>query len=302
MNRHHDLMSWMGPLPAVPGCDCHICRPDASYDELDRGTIDSVLEHGWQVVLVATGAGCCAADHLDSPCEDEEQGPAFGYTVGLGHRLGHPELFMSGLDHRLMHDVLNNLARRVMDGRALAAGDVLEDVLCGVPVVVEQVADDALRETVNWSGWFHRSKPEALAIVWPDRRGVFAWQPGASEVLDELQPPRWRAPIEHAEALTADPAWTFPVPPDYMALSCTHVVEDGAAVLWAAREVGAAQGEVWSVHCGAYGHRDDEVCLAHLAHLVRAAPSLRALSDLGMDEEAERPDTDSPWSTARLAD
>jgi hypothetical protein len=39
----------------------------------------------------------------------------------------------------------------------------------------------------------------------------------------------------------------------------------------------------------------------HLAHLVRSAPSLRAISDLGLDEVAERPDVDSPWVTASLA-
>jgi hypothetical protein len=48
--------SWMGPLPAAPGCECHLCRPDPSYYELDRRTIDTVLEHGWQVILVAADA------------------------------------------------------------------------------------------------------------------------------------------------------------------------------------------------------------------------------------------------------
>lgn len=31
---------WMGPLPAAPGCDCHVCRPDESYDEQDRRVTD----------------------------------------------------------------------------------------------------------------------------------------------------------------------------------------------------------------------------------------------------------------------
>ncbi len=302
MSRPEYDKPWMGPLPAAPRCDCHICRPDASYNELDRRTIDSVLEHGWQVILVGANAGCSDPEHQDHSDDGHgEPGPDFAYTVGLGHRFGHPELLMSGLDHRVMHRALNDVARRIMNGRRLAAGDALEHVLAGVPVAIEQVADGALRETVTWSGWFHRRKPEALAIVWPDTNGVFAWQPGAPEILDELQPRGWRVPIGHTGGLATDPAWDFPVPPDHRAFSCTHVVDDGEAVLWAARESDATRGEDWSIHCGALGHETKDMRIVHFAHLVRSAPSLRELSNLSLDEEALRADPDSPWTTAPLA-
>lgn len=291
----------MGPLPATPGCDCHICRPDGSYDEQDRRVIDTVLKHGWQVIMVAEDSGCTDPNHPDHPTEDHaEPGPAFAYTIGLGHRVGHAELLISGLDHSVMHRALNGVAQRVMDGLRLAPGDEVEDVLAGVPVAVEQVTDTALRETVTWAGWFHRRTPEALAIVWPDRKGVFAWQPGAPEILDDLQPRSWRVPIEHAGGLAVDPGWSFPVPPDHKAFSCTHVVDDGEAVLWAARESGDARGEDWSIHCGAGGHETEDMRIVHLAHLVRSAPSLRQISNLGLDEEALRADPDSGWTRSPL--
>lgn len=293
--------SRMGPLPAAPGCDCHICRPDESYGEQDRRVIDTVLKHGWQIILVAEDAGCSDPDHEDHSTGDGESGPAFAYTIGLGHRAGHPELLMSGLDHAVMHRALNGIARRVMDGLRLAPGDVLEDVLAGVPVAVEQVSAAALREMVTWAGWFQRRKPEALAIVWPDRHGVFAWQPGAPEVLDALQPHGWRVPIEHIGGLATDPAWDFPAPPEQSVFSCTHVVDDGEAVLWAARERDAERGEDWSIHCGAGGHATNDMRIVHLAHLVRSAPSLRQISDLGLDAEAWRNDPDSHWERAPLS-
>jgi hypothetical protein len=293
---------WVGPLPAAAGCDCHICRPDETYDEQDRRVIDTVLRHGWQVILVSESGGCSDPDHHDHTTDDhDEPGPAFAYTIGLGHRTGHPELLMSGLDHRVMHRALNDIARRIMDGLRLAPGDALENVLAGVPVAVEQVSDSALAETVTWSGWFHRRNPEALAIVWPDRNGVFAWQPGAPEILNELQPDGWRVPIEHTGGLASDPAWDFPVSPDHKAFSCTHVVDQGEAVLWAARESDDERGEDWSIHCGAAGHATDDIRIVHLAHLVRSAPSLRQISNLGLDEETWRKDPDSEWETARLS-
>jgi hypothetical protein len=292
----------MGPLPRVEGCDCHVCRPEDSYDDRDRSTIDTVLEHGWQVLLVSDEVACTDPEHHDhAGHEHPDPSPAFAYTVGLGHRCGHPELLISGLEHRVMHRALNDVARRVMAGRRLAPGDVLEDVLAGVPVVVEQVADEALGTTVTWSRWFHRRKPEALVIVWPSTAGLFAWQPGAPAVLDERQPPAWRAPIQHVGGVGVDPEWAFPVPPEQLAFSCTHVVDEGQAVLWAAREADDERGEDWSIHCGAGGHATEEMRLVHLAHLVRAAPSLRELSRLGLGEEAVRDDGDAAWQTAPLA-
>lgn len=290
---------WMGPLPAAPGCDCHVCRPDESYDEQDRRVIDTVLKHGWQVIMVAEGA-CDDPEHQERLDAYPDEAPAFAYTIGLGHRVGHPELLMSGLDHRLMHGCLNGIAQRIMDGLRLTPGDALEDVLAGVPVAVEQVTDLALAETVTWSGWFHRRKPEALAIVWPDRNGVFGWQPGAPAILDDLQPTAWRVPIDHTGGLATDPAWDFPVPPDHRASSCTHVVDDGAAVLSLARQKDDERGEDWSIHCGANGHETNDMRVVHLAHLVRSAPALRRVADLALDEEAWRDDPDSPWQKARL--
>jgi hypothetical protein len=299
MSASESGASWMGPFPASAGCDCHVCRPDESYDEMDRRVIDTVVEHGWQVLGVTNDVGCSHPDHDHETDDHDASWPPFSYTVGLGHRAGHPELLMSGLDHRVMHRVLDDVARRIMQGLRLRPGDALEGALPGVPLAVERLADSALDETVSWSGWFHRRPPEALVLVWPDWSGVFGWQPGASADLDERQPPVWRVPIEHTGGLATAPAWEFPAPPDHLTFSCSHVIDEGAAVLWAARESDADRGEAWSIHC-ALGHEDDEIRLVHLAHLVRAAPSLREISGLGLDMEALRATADAAWVTARV--
>jgi hypothetical protein len=279
-------------------CDCHACRPEAVYDPVDRDCIDTVLEHGWQVVLVGSGACACCGDDEVAPSHDD--GPAFAYTVGLGHRAGHPELVMSGLDPALMHRSLNRLAERIVDGRRLAPGDVLEGVLGAAPVAVAAASPYALEEVVTWSGWFHRRRPDALVLVWPTTSGIFAWQPGAPEVLDELQPTGWREAVPLSGALAHDPPWDFPVPPDAEALTCTHVLEKGHPLLWVARQGDPARGEDWSLHCGAAGHADDEVVVVHLAHLVRAAPGVRAVADLPLGWEAGRSDVDSEWRTSPI--
>lgn len=307
MSREESIKSWIGPLPAIRGCECHICQPDLSYDQMDRQTIDAVLQHGWQVMLISDEVACNCLDHDAHELQRASSIPAFAYTLGLGHRAGHPEIFMSGLDLGLMHRCINQLAQRVMDGHRFAAGDVIEDILAGVPVALEAIADEALAETVPWSGWFHRRPPEALAVVWPTRSGLFPWQPGAPRELHDGQPLRWRVPEAHKGGVAPDPEWVFPVPPDQRVFSCTHVVERGDAILWAARQHGVLPAQTpgerpedWTIHCGAEGHADEDMCMAHLAHLVRSSPGLRDIGSLPLEHEALRQDAHSPWQIAPL--
>lgn len=297
---------WMGPLPAVSGCDCQVCRPEETYDPLDREVLDTVLRRGWEVIMVMGHGTYCHPEesYLDHSRHaytmHTQQEPVFAYTIGLGHRFGHPELFISGLDPSLMHDVLDGVAERIMAGLRLEPGDHLEDVLAGVPVAVEAVTETARRRNLPWASWFHRHEPEALAIVWPDRQGVFAWQPGPSHDLDELQPPKWRMPIEHTGGLAREPLWEFPIPPEHTVYACVHVVEEVYPILWVARDVDTVLGEVWTIHCGRLDHDLDDAWMVHLAHLVRASPSLRLLCDLGIDEAALRTGPDSPWARSSL--
>lgn len=293
--------TWMGPLPAAPGCDCQICRPDEEgYDDLDRSVVDTVLEHGWQVMLIGDECSCgCTGGG------SEEDGPKFAYTLGLGHRAAHPELVVSGLRPSVMHHLLNDVAAEVLAGRRLQPGDVLEGLLAGVPVTVERASDLGVDNTATWSGWFHRRQPEALVLVWPDKRSVFPWQPGAPVELDTRQPPGWRIPHEHTGALAPDPNWPFPVPPQHLALTCWHVGERGDSVRLVARQADAADetgeaGESWTVTCG-QSHHVDDMMPVHLAHLVRGAPSLREVCDLALETEASRGGVGEPWVRAEIS-
>lgn len=286
---------WVGPDPAFPGCDCQICRPEKYYDKIDQNCLDTVLKHGWQVILV--GVPC---DH-GGECDEGPSLP-FAYTLGLGHRCGHPEFFMSGLEPRLMHAVLNRMAERVMAGNAYFHGDVVEGALGGVPVVLEKLAEDHIAEAIPWAGWFHRHKPEALSLVWPTTGGIFAWQPGAPVSLDQHQPPQWRVPSPRTDGIAPDPEWLFPITPEALVLSCTHVIEGGAPVLWAARKIDKEGEEDWTVHCGGVDHATNEVCASHFTHLVRSAPSLRMISDLPVNFEALRASVDDPWIISEILD
>jgi Domain of unknown function (DUF4262) len=296
-------ISTMGPLPAVSGCACHICLPDPPVrehlDDGDRSCIETVVRCGWQVILVG---GDCSCSNCGKEPDAADDGPAFAYTVGLMHRAGHPELAMTGLAPAVMHHALNVVADRVVrHGLQVQPGDVIETVLLNAPVVVDEVSAAGLQHIGSWSAWFHRTSVPALQLVWPTTSGVFAWQPGALPELDELQPVPWRVPRLRSGALGIDPAWPLPTDPDTTVIVCTHMRHENEPIRFVARTHDAEGVERWDFHCGRdHGDGIDQLLTEHVAHTVRAAPSLREIADLAVGEFAERDDAFSPWRRGML--
>jgi hypothetical protein len=137
--------------------------------------------------------------------------------------------------------------------------------------------------------------------VWTDFDGIWPWQPGAHELTRERQPESWRIPSSRAGALANDPDWVLPAPADKMVFSCVHLVE-GATVALVTRERDETRGEDWQVLCDEQ-HADlprEAIRLVHLSHLVRAAPSLRELADLNIDQQAARRHPWDPWKRSSI--
>lgn len=284
-------------MPTSPRCRCHACRPESLTDPHDRKCVQDVLRHGVHVVAVGTGLCDCS----DGDCSADGEGPAFAYTVGLPHHADHPELVVSGLRPELMHCMLNNAAQRVLRGFRFEPGTTAEDLISSWPVIADPLSPQGLDETVLWSRWFHRRPVEALQLVWPSTRGIFSWQPGSSRDAAAAQPAQWRLPQDRVGALAADPPWPFPVPSDHIAAACAHIVEEGAPVSSVARLADEGRGEDWLFLCELAGHDETAIRGSHLAHLVRSAPSLHLLADLGPDEQADRETCWSPWVRRKVA-
>ena len=271
-------------------CACGFCHPDGFADAWEAQTAAVVQEHGWMVQVV--GAGTC--DCGEPECDPDAGGPAFAYTIGLWHQARHPELLISGQKAALMHSALNAAARGVMKGNRLVPGMTLENVIGRYPVLVDEVSEVGLQETVLGAHHFHHRLVDAVQLVWPDTSGRWGWQPGAAPFAEELQPQTWRVPAQRLGPVAVDPDWLLPVPADTMTLSCRCVVDEGAPVRWVVR----LDDEAWVGLCSRdHDLNDPEPWISawHVAHLVRQAPSVLELADLGLDEGAYREDVWSPW-------
>ncbi|MGN6608901.1 MAG: DUF4262 domain-containing protein [Jatrophihabitans sp.] len=291
-----------GSRPAKKFCRCRLCVPrlgNEVLDDWDQRVLDGVQRHGWYVIAVGTELGCACGDCTNGP----DDGPSFAYTVGLPHRAGHPELAISGQSASLMHGVLNEVAERIVErGLVVQPGDLLEGHLVNAPLLAEQVSRTGLegQGIGGLSRWFHRAPTPVLQLVWPSTHGVFGWQPGASPELERRQPRAWRIATTRTGATAVDPEWPLPVPPDDLAVVCTHVRRERATIGFVSRDVSDDGSECWYFDCGSGDHDDDELTAEHIAHTIRSAPSLRAIADLGIGQGAWRLDSTSPWQRFAL--
>lgn len=143
-------------------------RRAAVIDET-RALID---RYGWSVVGVfPTSAG---------------DGAPFAYTVGLtGKQL--PELVIYGLGGRVAQEILNAVARRMVDaGRPLARGERIAGVLAGGVDLVAVEMTSRIHD-LAMVGRVFGSVDTAVQLCWPDVDGLFPWEPG-SGVSDDVQP------------------------------------------------------------------------------------------------------------------
>ena len=175
-------------------CRCVLChdygdRNDA--DSVDLGIIEDIQQYGWSVIMVP----------------EDDIGPGFAYTIGLAHSYGAPELAMFGLDVRLMHRALNNLAQEAANGTALADGQEHAEVLERYLVALRR-ADQRWHRTFfgRAIGFYRRPPLPVLQVCWPDSKGAFHWQEDSVEQNRQSQPQLWVPPAEHPRGV-----WTAEV-------------------------------------------------------------------------------------------
>ena len=148
-------------------------RAAAVLEEDREGKLHSdVEEFGWHVVLIP----------------EDDEGPAFAYSVGLFENLGHPEIVVLGLDLDVMHRLINLIGEEVKRGRRLADGEVVSGILDGYDVRFLDVARRHYPERFGYARRYYKGDDfSVLQCLWPDRRGHFPTDPGFPESLRARQ-------------------------------------------------------------------------------------------------------------------
>jgi hypothetical protein len=262
-------------------CRCWLCAGDEVPTGLGARELNMVWhieEHGWSVVVVG---------------EDLEV-PGWAYSVGMWHTMRAPEVCMFGLRGRDMHAWLNAVGQQVRAGQALRANEERLGVLDGYPVVARPVHPSWQDEVLTLAGEFYRATVPAMQLVWPDRHGLFPWQPGTGERCRSHQPQLWLPHDDHPPS-----HWTrladladSPFPDaagDELVMGSNPVIRGEAPI-------------VGIVHTrdGRWEFRDStgddtDTGWVHLRHLVSGHPHIRDFADLPRGHAAWQ-EPDGNWS------
>jgi Domain of unknown function (DUF4262) len=139
----------------------------------DCKLISDVEEFGWQVALIP----------------EDDEGPAFAFSVGLFKNFGHPEVIIFGLVIEALHGIINLIGEEVRQGRRFAEGEVASGIIEGFDVGFREVAPEHYAEYLGTASWYYKGiNYPALQFVWPDKQGRFPWDDGLPESLRARQP------------------------------------------------------------------------------------------------------------------
>ncbi|QDT13501.1 DUF4262 domain-containing protein [Stieleria marina] len=234
-------------------------KPD---DESDRKLLADVVDHGWHLVGI----------------DDDDEGPAYVFSVGLFHTLGHPEICLFGLGSTTtMSQIINGIGDLIKSGQTFEDWHESGEILDGYACMFRSVNPSLYREYFGYDLWFYEGPDfPMLQCVWPDRQHNYPWN---AEFNSQPQP-----------VLASTSAWQFKEAKNLGVLTTIRVVEAGEPVLLVTHD---EDGD-WQFLCGTTND-PKQGRLVGLDAIVDQHPSVVELADLPMGWRAEREAPGKPW-------
>ena len=108
---------------------------------------------------------------------EEEELPAFVYTVGFNKIYNHPEVIISGLSLDIAETILNDIANNIKQGTTYTSNCEYEDIIQNYKCFFLEVDKKKYNNYLGRAIWFYQnSNFETLQCVWPDRNRKYPWQ------------------------------------------------------------------------------------------------------------------------------
>jgi hypothetical protein len=137
--------------------------PAEALDPSEQAFVAKVREHGW----------------FRTEVFGDDEGPGFSFTTGFWVSARQPELIMFGMKGEIAHDVFWDAFREAKTSDSLPIGRRTDRVFANLPAYAFPVANRFYADHLGWTRWFYGGdRFPCLQIVWPDRAGVFPWEPG----------------------------------------------------------------------------------------------------------------------------
>ncbi|WP_432200940.1 DUF4262 domain-containing protein [Erythrobacter sp. W53] len=157
----------------------------SDLSDFEEGILANIKDHG------------CQVNHVFDP-DGEEAGKS--YSIGFPETVGQPEVICFGLDHKLMHSMIDEICRRCREGFLIEDRKRISDLLDGFDcelrrVLPENIVVDHFASAMWYSEHSDRGQmSDAFQIVWPGAvNGLFPWEDGAAPDVIDMQPALYEA-------------------------------------------------------------------------------------------------------------
>lgn len=141
-------------------------------DDTDHKLLADIASHGWHIVGV----------------DADDAGPGFAFSVGILYTLGHPEILIMGLRPEVAANLINIIGDAIRAGKSFEAGKQYRDIAVGFPLAFVAMDARYFREYLGYALWFYRALDfSVLQCIWPDKAGVFPWEPGYDSRFFDVQ-------------------------------------------------------------------------------------------------------------------
>jgi hypothetical protein len=144
-----------------------------THQDLDKIVAANVNEYGWHCVNV-----------IEDDCH-----PPWSYTIGLYETWDHPELIVIGRSRATSQAMLKTLSDDIELNSPPDLTDSAGHQLLGMKCHFLEVNDRYFSDYVGFALSYYRKRRFPLyQIVWPNEKGLYAWDENASNLFKEWQP------------------------------------------------------------------------------------------------------------------
>jgi hypothetical protein len=143
-------------------------------DEGDNQVHEDINTYGWHVVKVF---------------DPTSELPNFAYSIGAYHSYQQPEIIMFGLDLDDLHTIINDIVGAMKSGKPIITNNPYEEFLDGYACIFRPVIHKHYDGHFGYALWCYKDSDfPALQCFWPDRNGLYPWEPNCNPAVAQLQP------------------------------------------------------------------------------------------------------------------
>ncbi len=146
---------------------------DTELSDGDKKVFSDIEKYGLHVIYVL----------------EDDEGPGFGFSIGLYKNYGHPEIIIIGLKQELTHSIINDIGAYVKDGKKYESLNYYDGLIKGFECYFVDIDKSNYYQYMGYANWYYGDNDfPVVQCIYPTIKGIYPWQKEWPENIKDLQP------------------------------------------------------------------------------------------------------------------